>query len=206
MYHPFPADFSLDQEHINSTEVDTHKYPNLSYIQNCLLPTAEGTLQPVEYCSSGISIQNSSYTVTMKKLIQMYCKCLDNCAAREQMKAGEENRKNKQLDLSSWYGENARDLETQLISSWPAGSKCWYLGHLNNFQMMTHKYINCLGDLLAAFLHRQESLTGTRDTAGDNQWKVFEEYSQMAEVIDPGQGCWGSQNASSPCSHLLLHS
>lgn len=44
--------------------------------------------------------------------------------------------------------------------------------------------INSLEDLLAIFQYCKGSLTQTRDTASDNQRKVFAEYSQIEKGTD----------------------
>lgn len=63
--------------------------------------------------------------------------------------------------------------------------------------------INSLEDLLTIFQYCKGSLTQTRDTASDNQRKVFAEYSWIAKGIDLRQGCWDKRKPSSPRSHTL---
>jgi len=71
IHHPSPEDFSLFQEHTNTTVADTYKYPTYVLHVKFLLHTAESTLQPVNYCSSATNIQESCHIVTIKKLIQV---------------------------------------------------------------------------------------------------------------------------------------
>lgn len=126
------------------------------------------------------------------------------------MQAGEESRKNKQLLLSSWHKANIGD------------SKCLLIQRPAHFQVTSWQQvlisgpfklssdgdtnINSLEDLLAIFQYCKGSLTQKRDTEGDNQKKVFAEYSQIAKGTDRWQGCWDKRKPSSPCSHTLWHS
>ena len=146
IYHPFPADFSLVQEHINTTGVDTYKYPtsvlyaelppaySRRYSPTCqLLQLSDQYPGELPHCDN-----EKAHIGVVQVPWQLHSKGANESWGRKQEK------QTAAPQFMAW-GKHKRqqmlvDLKAPLISKWPAGSKCWYLGHLSNFRLMTQTY------------------------------------------------------------------